>query len=75
VKDRVARFEGIRLDGPRTTTLLSGSMGFGQGVALRFSAGNTEKHGAAPGRMMRVSGGAEEPVVVIENVSGAPGKP
>jgi hypothetical protein len=75
VKDRVARFEGIRLDGPRTKTLLSGSMGFGQGVALRFSAGNTEKHGAAPGRMMRVSGGAEEPVVVIENVSGAAGKP
>jgi hypothetical protein len=75
VKDRVARFAAIQLDGPVAKTMLAGSLGFGQAVTLIFSPALSEQHGAARVRVMNVSGTSEAPRVVIENVAAVTPKP
>jgi AsmA family len=69
VKDRVARFDSVQLEGPRTKTSLAGRLEFGQDATFTFSPSTTETRGASHWRVLKVSGAPEAPKVVIENVN------
>ena len=71
VKDRVARFDSIQLEGPRIRTSLAGALEFGQEATFTFSPGATERRGASRWRVLKLSGAPDTPRAVIESVSPA----
>jgi AsmA family len=71
VKDRVARFDSIQLEGPRIRTSLAGALEFGQEATFTFSPGAAEKRGASRWRVLKLSGAPDTPRAVIESVSPA----